>query len=283
MTALARLLRLSRARELATNAGQYAVAVLLLSEVEAAALVGLFAVTAGGFYAFANNSLLEARGGGVLKIKGHEPLVLTDSDRRAIRFFQWAGLIGATAGAAVLSVAGEKWGPVMIGLYLLIGYAYSSPRIFLKGVAGAECAANGLAHVLPFLAGYLQFRPLDRFSVCYAASTFLFLVAFYLLHCLEDRDDDQGIKNLCHYLGARGTTWAAMALTALSMLPYAVAAADHPVIAPFLLFFLVALYYTFRLAKTGDLTHVARIRRAGRIFGVLMFLAILVHTLRGLP
>ena len=70
-----------------------------------------------------------------------------------------------------------------------------------------------------------------------------------------------------------------MALIALSALPFAVAAWEHPVLAPFLAFFPLAFFQALRLDQTGDLTRVARIRSYGRVLGAVMFAFIVAHGL----
>jgi 4-hydroxybenzoate polyprenyltransferase len=278
MMSLRRAWELSRLREVHTSAGQYAVGFLLLGELSLPAALGLAAAMGAGLFAFTYNTLMDFRGGQGLKAAGGAVLSLSDEDVRLSRFFCEAGLAVCLAGATALAVwTGRFAGPACLLLYCVVGYLYSSPAFRWKRVPGLECVSNGLAHALPFLAGYLQFGALDEAGALYALAWFLFMAGFYLLHCLEDAASDRaaGIRNLCAQMSSRQVVEGALAMTAISGVLLLAAGWFRPVLFLLVPFHVLAIRHEAALLGTGRIPRVNRIRKTGRLYG-LVFFAVLV-------
>ncbi|OQW94483.1 MAG: hypothetical protein BWK77_09215 [Verrucomicrobia bacterium A1] len=284
MTRLRRAWELSRLREVHTSAGQYAVGFLLLKELSPLAGLGLAAALGGGLFAFTYNTLMDFRGGQGMKAGGQGPAALTSADVRLSRIFCLAGLAVCLGGTALLiRWSGRVAGPACLLLYCAIGYLYSSPAFRWKHIPGLECASNGLAHALPFLAGYLQFRPLDQPGALYALAWFLFMAGFYLLHCLEDAASDReaGIRNLCARMSSRQVVEWALAATALSAVLLFAAGLYLPVLFLLIPFHAMAIRHEAALLGTGRLPRVNRIRKTGRWYGLIFFAVLVIRAVVG--
>ena len=275
-----RLLRLSRAREFSTNAGQYAVGVLMADALHPSALLGLAATLSAGLFVFTFNTLADHQAGQTVENPGKALGVLDAADLRVSRALRNLGLSGALACILLLAAAGGRLlAPAFLLGYLLVGYLYSSPAFRWKGVPGLEVVCNGLAHALPFFAGYLQFRAPDRLSVCYGASFFLFVASYYLLHCVEDDRADRraGLRNLCGILGVARSVKLAMGGTAVAVVPFTLAATRLPILFIFLPFFAISLALELKMLRTGSPGPVARLRRIGRLYGLALFAVLAVR------
>ena len=282
MINLRRAVQVSRLREAHTSAGQYAVGFLLLNVLSPLAWLGLVAAAGAGLFAFTYNTLMDARRGQGIKTGDQEVQPLTEADLQLSRFYCIAGLAVCLAGCGLLWLrSGRAMGVACLLAYCVIGYLYSSPRFRWKQLPGLECASNGLAHALPFLAGYLQFRALDETALLYAASFFLFTAGFYLLHCLEDAASDRGagIRNLCARLTRQQTVEWALAATTISAVLMLAAGLYTRILLLLPPFHAVAIRYTAALLGTGRIKRVGRIRRAGRVYGLVFFAVLLVRAI----
>lgn len=282
MITFRRAWELSRLREVHTSAGQYAAGFLLAGTLAPSAWLGLAGAVAAGLFAFTYNTLMDLRSGQALEGKGRSVGALDAADLRLLQIFCWGGLLVAVAVCWVLfHRSGKAGGTPLILAYCLVGYLYSSPVFRWKHVPGLEVTANGLAHALPFLAGWLQFQPLTAPAVLYAAAFFLFTAGFYLLHCLEDEEADRkaGITNLSMRLGCRGTALAAAGASAAAAVLAAAGAVALPVLAVMVPFFAAAAWCSWRMAASRDLAVVRRLRNAGRLYGLLFFVVLLARAL----
>jgi 4-hydroxybenzoate polyprenyltransferase len=273
---------LSRLREVHTSAGQYAVGFLLARELSPLALLGLAAAAGAGLFAFTFNTLMDFRGGQGMKTEGQGITPLSAADIRISWAYCLAGLAACFAGCFLLwRRSGHAAGALCLLAYCAVGFLYSSPTFRWKQIPGLECASNGLAHALPFLAGYLQFRAADETAILYGLSFFLFMAGFYLLHCLEDAvaDREAGIRNLCARLGTRQAAELALAATVASLIGLVAAGWYTRILLLLLPFHLVAARHIVALMGTGRIRRIGRIRKVGRIYGAVFTAALLVRAI----
>ncbi len=269
-----RLWELSRLREAGTSAGQYAVGFLLAGVLfRPAAWVGLVGALAAGLFAFTYNTLMDHRIGQTVEGAGKALGRLSPKDVRLSTILCGAGLGVALLVALLLMMRSSRaGGAAFLLFYVLVGFLYSSPTFRWKEIAGLECVSNGLAHALPFFAGYFQFRTPDLLALFYGGSFFFFMFGYYVLHCLEDRaaDERAGVSNLCSGLTYEGAVQLAMTMTALAALLFLCASLQEPVLFLFLPFFAAAIMIESVMLGRQDLKRVGQLRLTGRLCGAAL-------------
>lgn len=278
-----RVWELSRFREVQTSAGQYAVGFLLAGVLlRPSAWVGLIGAFAAGLFAFTYNTLMDHRIGQTVEGCGKALGKLSPEDIRISRILCAAGL-GAALLIALLLIAmsSRAGGAAFLLFYLLVGFLYSSPTFRWKEKPGLECVSNGLAHALPFFAGYFQFRTPDLLALFYGGSFFFFMFGYYVLHCMEDRAADQkaGVSNLCSALTYEGAVQLAMTMTALGGLLFLCASLQEPVLFLFLPFFVAAIIIQSVMLGRQNLRWVSHLRLIGRIYGGALVVVLLLRVL----
>jgi 4-hydroxybenzoate polyprenyltransferase len=282
MRSLWRVLQVSRLREIASSAGQYAVGFLMAGRLDLVALVGLVGAVSAGLFAFNYNTLMDHQRGQTVEGPGKNLGRLEDHDLRVARVLCVVGLVVALVVVLTLvAVTTRIVAGVCLVSYIAVGFLYSSPSYYWKARPGLECVSNGLAHVLPFLAGYLQFAAPDRIAVCYSVAFFLFMSAYYLMHCLEDTKADAraGIRNLCSVLGFKRTVCLAIILTGVAGLAFLWAALELRVLLLFLPFFAFATVLELCLLRSHNLDAVGWVRRLGRLYGLVLTGVLLVRAM----
>lgn len=195
---------MSRALEAAGNAGQSFVGLLLAGCGGGRGLLVVLAASATAIFAFAWNSLCDRR----------EDRARDGAEPPARDLALVLRIAAASFVVGLLLVLLARSAALLAGLAL--GVAYSAPLSRLKERAGLECVANGLAHALPFIAGYAAARPMDGLAWLYGGSFFCLGAGFYLLHCIDHREPDRraGIRNLVALLGPRASAVLSGALSA---------------------------------------------------------------------
>jgi len=278
-----RYVRLSRLREVQTSAGQYAIGFLLACVLfKPTAWLGLLTATAAGVFAFTYNTIMDHRAGQTVEHSGKALGPLSPEDLRISKHLCLGSLGIALVGILLLLKFSERpGGAAFLLFYLLIGFLYSAPEIRWKEKPGLECVSNGLAHALPFFAGYFQFRTPDIPALAYGLSFFFFMCGYYLLHCLEDRESDRkaGIENLCYVLGFERSINTAITLTGLAGLFFLVAVFRLPILFIFLPFYPAVIVAELTLLRKEDLGVIALVRKGGRVYGAVLFVVLFVRAL----
>jgi len=114
----------------------------------------------------------------------------------------------ADTSGPLTSVIGTYGFVLVMGLVVLLGFAYSHPTVRWKGVAGMDLVTNmvGFGILCP-LGGWVLLQPIELVPWWYIATITLFLGAVYAPTTASDHDADKaaGIQTLAVRLGVKRT------------------------------------------------------------------------------
>lgn len=127
---------------------------------------------------------------------------------------------GLDTSGPLTALLGKYEFTLIMGLVVLLGFAYSHPAIRWKGVPGMDLATNMIGFgVLCPLGGWVLLQPAEPAPWWYIATITMFLGAVYAPTTASDYDADKaaGIQTLAVRLGVRRTLLLGFALQILSV------------------------------------------------------------------